>query len=205
MKRLLLGSLFAYSLFALPIDESLKIWNKAYLQGYEDGKKAGYLEAKELCMYLEGAKIFDDLLINGVIPPPKISVRWEQISNQTGLGYKRELIVKFQPVSMKELQNYKELADYIDKLASEQNGDLELGYYYIVITNSLPLPYKGLLEFLVKKHLGKEFVVGIERNGKFYLAKAEKLSDAKFLKEQLQKLVKEFRGRLKVDLQIEKL
>jgi len=163
MRKLLVTLVIGTGLtFALPIDETLKVWNDAYIQGYEDGLKAGYLKAKELCIYLEGAKIFDDLLINGVIPPPKIVAKWEQNSTDKGLGYKRTLVVEFKPVSMQELQNYKELADYIDKLASEQNSQLPTGYFYVVVSNPLPLPYKGLLEFLVKKYIGKEFVVGVD-------------------------------------------
>jgi hypothetical protein len=204
-KLLLIGAIASSSIFALPIDETLKIWNEAYIQGYEDGKKAGLLQAKEMCLYLEGAKVFDDLLINGVIPPPKIKAKWIQVSNSQGLGYKRELTVEFQPVSMEQLENYKEFAEYIDKLASEQDKDLPLGYYYVAVENPLPLAYKGLLGYLVKKFIGKDFAIGVEKDGKFYIAKAKTLEDAKFIKAELERILhKNFRNRIKAELTIEK-
>jgi len=191
--------------FALPIDESLKAFTDGYFQGYEDGYKAGVMKVEDYCNYITGAKIFDDLLINGVIPPPKIEVRWKLVSDKNGLTYKRELEVEFKPVNMEELMQYKRFADFLTQIANEREKYLPSGYFYVVVKNPLPKPYKGLLEYIVKKYISDDAIVGVEEDGKFYLAKAKNLEDAKFIQHRLEQILSKMKNRIKVSLEIERL
>lgn len=191
--------------FSLPIDESLKAFTDGYLQGFEDGYRAGVMKVEDYCHYIDGAKIFDDLLINGVIPPPKIEARWKLVSDKNGLTYKRELEVKFKPVNMEELMQYKQFADFLTQIANERERYLPSGYFYVVVKNPLPKPYKGLLEYIVKKYISDDAIVGVEEDEKFYLAKAKTLEDAKFIQHRLEQILGKMKDRLKVSLEIERL
>ena len=191
--------------YALPIDESVKAFTDGYIQGYEDGFKSAILKTQDFCHYIEGAKIFDDLLINGIIPPPKIKAKWQLLKKDNGLTYERKLIVEFQPVNMNQLMQYKEFADYLVKIANEREKVLPSGYFYIVITNPLPKPYRGLIEFITKKYISDDAVVGIEENGEFYLAKTKTLADAKFILHRLSSILEKLKNKIEVKMEIERL
>jgi hypothetical protein len=203
MRRNLAVLLFLPALsLALPSGEALKVWSDAYEQGYEDGYKQGVQRAKDFCFYLQGAEIFDKLLINGVIPPPKIEAKWKLVSSKEGLRYERKLVVSFKPVSMEELMQYKEFAQYLQRLEKEKEN-LPAGYYYLVLDTPLPKSYKGLIVFAVKKTFGGSVAVGVEKDGKLYVAKADTLEDIKFIKNRLTKLLQKIG--LEVSFSVEKI